>query len=241
MGLTEFAWTASGTLKAALVTGSALVPKRLTMLAEYMDFGRWLRQQGLRRRDSIVARGDFYAHINEAILKNCPIDYLEFGVYRGASIKFWSGANRNPESRFFGFDSFEGLPEEWSHLTFSDSAGKFDVQGKIPEIDDSRVSFLKGWFHDSLPPFLRSFEVRNRLVLLLDADLYGSTLFVLTQMSRLLRPGTIVIMDDFSSTSTCVFRAFRDFTSAYGCQYRVLAHGGYCFDLLCVEIASLSA
>ncbi|MEM3907849.1 MAG: TylF/MycF/NovP-related O-methyltransferase, partial [Nitrososphaerota archaeon] len=95
-------------------------------------------------------------------------------MYQGDSIQKISRLNNNPESRFFGFDSFSGLPEYW----FKDfPAGPFNVGGKIPVIDDNRVNFVKGLFQDTLPDFLRTFKPRNKLIILLDADLYSSTMF----------------------------------------------------------------
>ena len=64
------------------------------------------------RRDSFSAcpefpgRIDLYQHI--ALLTDGPIDYLEFGVWQGASIRSWLELNRHPDSRFVGFDTFEG-------------------------------------------------------------------------------------------------------------------------------------
>ena len=61
---------------------------------------------------------------------------------------------------------------------------------KLPRFDDPRVRLVKGWFNDTLPPFLREFRPHPTLILHLDADLYSSTIFVLRQMKPHLRPGT---------------------------------------------------
>ncbi len=39
------------------------------------------------------------------------IHYIEFGVSKADSFKWWLKANSNADSRFYGFDTFEGLPE----------------------------------------------------------------------------------------------------------------------------------
>src|SRR5689334_18531036 len=139
---------------------------------------------------------DFYRYVHDEVCGGTAIDFLEFGVYKGHSIRFWSQMNRDPQSRLIGFDSFEGLPEYWSKKYPKGSHG--DVAGALPQIDDERVSFVKGWFQNTLPGFLNEFTPRSRLVVHNDADLYSSTLFTLVSLNMLLVSGTVVILDDFS-------------------------------------------
>jgi O-methyltransferase len=157
-------------------------------------------------------RDSFYEFMMANYVKDEAIDYLEFGVHKGASMKKWTEISRHPRSRFFGFDSFEGLPEAWTpRLT----RGAFDTQGAMPEIVDDRVTFVKGWFKDTLPKFLLSFSPRSRVVINNDSDLYSSTLYVLTILNCLLKRETIIIFDEFPS-ALHEFRAWNDYLSAYG-------------------------
>jgi len=121
------------------------------------------------------------------------VAYMEFGVFEGASLRYWSARLTNPESELHGFDSFEGLPE-----TF-DSAypmGRFDRGGKPPHIDDPRVSFHVGWFETTVPGFV--VPEGKRLVITLDADLYSSTRLVLDSLDKYIVEGTLVYFDELS-------------------------------------------
>jgi O-methyltransferase len=138
------------------------------------------------------------------------IDYLEFGVWKGASIKYWSEKNRHPDSRFIGFETFTGLPEAWEFRP----AGTFDVGGEVPTIDDQRVTFKAGLFQQTLPEFLTKFAFRNRLVIHFDADLYSATLYVLARVHHLIPPGTILIFDEFGDVRH-EFRAYHDYVSSH--------------------------
>ena len=125
-----------------------------------------------------------------------PIAYLEFGVWQGETFRRWLTLNGDPGSRFVGFNSFEGLPEDWEG---GRSKGTFSTGGKAPTIDDPRGRFVVGWFQDTLYDFLKSFDVSCQLVVHVDCDLYSSTLFVLCALDRHMPPGTLVIFDDFHS------------------------------------------
>jgi len=128
-------------------------------------------------------------------LKNKSILYFEFGVAGGDMIRYWSTQNQFADSRFVGFDSFEGLPESWEDK----DEKHFDQKGKFPNIDDSRVSFVKGWFQDFVYDKLAQSEFDKQCVFHLGADLFSSTLYVLFQLYPKLKSGDILIFDEFSS------------------------------------------
>ena len=92
--------------------------------------------------------------------------------------------------------------------------GDFGVGGSVPEINDPRVSFVKGWFNDTLPGFLSDFKPKSRLIIHNDSDLYSSTLFCLSELNKIILPGTILVFDEFYS-ALHEFRALNDYLSAY--------------------------
>jgi O-methyltransferase len=158
-------------------------------------------------------------YIQSHYVKDDAITYLEFGVYEGASLKSWINRNKHPNSQFFGFDSFAGLPERWNSKL---GKGAFDKKGEIPSIPDSRVTMVKGWFQSTLPHFLSGFNPSTRLIIHNDSDLYSSTLYMLTMMDRFIIRDTIIIFDEFSSPLH-EFRAVHDYLDAYMRQARPIA------------------
>jgi len=163
-----------------------------------------------------------YDFLNTEVISGKAISYLEFGVYKGESIKYFSEINSNPDSRFFGFDTFTGLPEDWIDFTRIVGKNEFDAGGTFPCIADSRVSFVKGLFQDTLPGFLDEFTTRNQLVIHNDSDLYSSSLYLLTYANHILVPGTIIIFDEIYSVMH-EYRAMEDWATSYMRSYEVLA------------------
>jgi hypothetical protein len=152
-----------------------------------------------------------YKYVNETCCGGGPVDYLEFGVAAGESMRHWTQVNTHPESRFVGFDTFEGLPEYWY---FDLPKGSLSQQGKIPQMGDPRVSFHKGLFQETLPGFLQQFRARSKLVIHHDSDLYSSTLYCLTKLDDLCTKGTVLVFDEFASPLH-EFRAYEDYLLSY--------------------------
>jgi O-methyltransferase len=180
---------------------------------------------------SCADRTEMYRYVNASILKATAIDFLEFGVFRGESISEWISINKDRASRFYGFDSFEGLPENWRQ---GQDKGHFDVGGNIPQIDDDRVNFIKGWFDKTVPKFSREFVPRNRLVLHLDADLYSSTLLPLIYFEPYMAKGSLLLFDEFYDRDH-EFKAFQDYLRISKRNYRVLCQIDN-YGKLCVEL-----
>ena len=179
-------------------------------------------------------RMQLYDLLQANIIQDHPIDYLEFGVYRGESITHWTQINHHEQSRFVGFDTFTGLPEQWKKFSGDMVQSTFDCGGSTPQLNDSRVRFVKGLFQDTLDPFLAEFTPRSQLVLHGDADLYSSTLYMLTRCHDLITPGTIVIFDEFSSVLN-EFRALEDYCVSYRRKYEVLGVTSSYFDQVAIR------
>ncbi len=146
------------------------------------------------------------------------IDYLEFGVHRGNSISYFAEQNDSINSRFFGFDCFTGLPEDWN----SDfKRGHFDNAGRAPDTADRRVEFVVGMFQETLPAFIANFTARNKIIVNLDCDLYASALYCLTKLDAVLPAGTVLIFDEFGDVLH-EFRALNDYISSYRREVKVI-------------------
>jgi O-methyltransferase len=151
-----------------------------------------------------------YEYLLGTYCKSEPITYLEFGVAGGQSFEWWVKNQINGDSKFYGFDTFEGLPEKWGHL----EAGSMTAYGLFPTIQDARISFIKGLFQTTLPSFLKSNDFTTRTVIHMDADLYTSTLYVLTSIAPHLKAGDIIFFDEFLVPSH-EFLAWKNFTDSY--------------------------
>jgi O-methyltransferase len=187
---------------------------KVNSLIWYARFHRWLRSHPCR---AFVKRSELREYLVESFIKDAAVDFFEFGVFEGITFRWFALHNQRRESRFMGFDTFTGLPEQWEWAT----KGTFSTGGAVPVMDDARCLFVKGLFQDSLPAFLRTFMPQHRKLVHLDADLYSSTLFVLITMGPTLKPGDILLFDELSSYLH-EFRAFWDFLSVFPVKYELI-------------------
>ena len=165
----------------------------LRSLLSYLELGQWLRSQHPGTWPQVCAdKYGLFAVVRDRVTGQAPL-YLEFGVFEGLSMRWWSRHLRQPGATLVGFDSFEGLPEDWRPGI---TTGHFQT-GKPPEIDDTRVSFQVGWFDQTLPRFV--VPEHDQLILNVDSDLYSSAATVLRWAEPYLRPGALLLFDEFSN------------------------------------------
>ncbi|PWT94834.1 MAG: macrocin O-methyltransferase [Bacteroidetes bacterium] len=154
---------------------------------------------------------------NERIAEQ-GINYMEFGVADGQSFRWFMQQNSNSESRFYGFDTFTGLPEDWGPF----KKGAFSNDNKIPEINDSRGKFYQGLFQQTVPGFLNELKNDKRNVIMMDADLYSATLYAITSLAPILKKGDIIFFDEFA-VPTHEFKVFHDFVQSYYINLELIA------------------
>lgn len=151
--------------------------------------------------------------------------FLEFGVYNGASISLIAGYRG---TIIHGFDSFEGLPEEW-HVGSPtgrpyESAGSYSTGGRLPKVPENVILHI-GTFADSLPGFLKD-HPESVSFINIDCDLYRSTRTIFTQLSDRILPGTVIVFDEYlcyPDWRQGEYRAFQEFVTDHGLDYEYLA------------------
>ena len=185
--------------------------RKTTKVAGYNDWyqGNW----DYNRREKL-----YEAIISQEQVGSLPIDYFEFGVCGGYSFQWWLEHNNNSDSKFYGFDTFTGLPEDFGVY----KKGAFNKNNKPPEIADSRVKFYQGLFQQTVPGFLLELNNNRRNIIMLDADLFSSTLYALTSIAPFLKKGDIIFFDEFA-VPTHEFKAFYDFVQCYYINMELVA------------------
>lgn len=140
----------------------------------------------------------------------------EFGVWSGSTINHI--ASHMP-GKVYGFDSFEGLPERWRdgfpRSTFKTS--------ELPRVHDN-VELVRGWFEETLPSFLAA-HPQDAAFLHIDCDLYSSTKTILEAFSPRIRPGCVIVFDEYFNYPGWregEYKAFQEYVHTRGIKYRYL-------------------
>lgn len=142
---------------------------------------------------------------------------LEFGVAGGRTLrKIVAGTPSG--SRVVGFDSFQGLPEDWRE---GFAAGTFRTTP--PDVPGAEL--IVGLYATTLPDW----QVPDDIVLVhIDCDLYSSTRTVLDHIGPRLQPGCLIVFDEFHGypgAEDHEAKAWSEWAEASGTSWSVLGQG----------------
>ncbi len=151
---------------------------------------------------TIKTKSDYFKYINEKIIENEAIDYLEFGVYEGGTILDWPKINTNKNSRFFAFD-------------------KFPPKYPIPETNDKRIHFVKGLFQETLHNFLKDFKSNSKIVIFINLNKKFDTLYCLSELDKILNEKCIIMFDQFGNLQN-EFIAFHNYVKSFRRDFQFL-------------------
>ena len=142
---------------------------------------------------------------------------LEFGVYNGKSIRNIASI---VDTEVHGFDSFEGIPENWN----DEPSGSYSANGELPDVP-SNVTLHQGWFEDTIPKFINANSGPIRFMNI-DCDLYSSTKTIFDLLGPQIVSGTVIVFDEYigyKSWKDDEFKAFQEAVSHYQWNYEILS------------------
>lgn len=132
-------------------------------------------------------------------VRHAPGIALEFGVFKGASINHT--AKKYPHRKFYGFDSFEGFPDDGRKDWIQD----FSVDGNMPTVPEN-VTLIKGYFSNTLDDFLAQCDDEIAIVNV-DCDIYSSTKDIFDSLLKYkkIKPGMAISFDELISYSNYIW------------------------------------
>lgn len=166
--------------------------------------------------------------------------YIELGVTTGKTINFIAALN--PSKIIYGFDSFLGNPEEYEKDGLNYSKGTFGLKNlsQLPPVLNN-VRLIQGSFIESLPYYIDKYLKDQPIAFLhVDCDLYSSSHTALQILARHIRPGTVIVFDDFYGYSDYEFfeyKALSEFLEETGYGVEYLAYNAM-FEGVAVRILS---
>ena len=144
---------------------------------------------------------------------------LEFGVATGRTLNHF--ARCLPGKTVYGFDGFDGLPEDWT----SRMPRGFFKRKRLPCVRHN-CTLVVGWFDKTLPGFVK--EHQEPLALLhVDCDLYSSTVTVLEELKSQIVPGTVIVFDEYINYpgwQLDEFKAWQEFVERYNIKYQYIGY-----------------
>ena len=220
----------------------SFIQKAVMALHLPLDYGTFHPYRALQQRALADTMDFIVKNMPSALAFDTPKDLMEyavkgimaegvvaeFGVNEGGSINHLAKLLRG--RTIDGFDSFKGLPENWSGNQME--AGYFNRGGKLPKVA-ANVQLHTGWFSESLPKFVAANPAPVAL-LHVDCDIYSSTATIFEHLEPRIVPGTVILFDEFFNYPAWEmheYKAFCEFIARTGKKFDYV---GYSFKQVAV-------
>jgi len=168
-----------------------------------------------------LANSSYEPHGFDYMLKQRKTDgmVIEFGVASGSTVNEIA----QHTDKVFGFDSFEGLPEDWRP-----GIGIGSFKCGVPPLKEN-VELVVGLVQDTLDGFLKANKGPVSFIHM-DMDIYSASAYVLQKLKKRIRSGTVIAFDefmDYPGYEDHEFKAFLEFLNDTGFGVELLGrrHG----------------
>lgn len=133
--------------------------------------------------------------------------YYEFGLFKGFMLWYAENAFRHLTGegfKFYGFDSFEGLPSDsidehewWLPGNYTASREQVMNNLKLHGANMSRIHLCQGWFSaEVFSKFAEQNELKRMAIVNIDSDMYESCMEVFKFFGDFFEIGTILLFDE---------------------------------------------
>ena len=113
------------------------------------------------------------------------------------------------------------MPERWRPGV---EKGNFAL-ADLPKVR-SNAKLIKGWFNETLPPFLNQHEAPVGF-LHIDSDLYSSAKTIFELLELRLKPGTVIVFDEYFNYPEWQegeYKAFMEFLDKTGLSFEFIGY-----------------
>ena len=194
----------------------------LNGILDHMEVSHWLPKED----DQMIQK----------CLEQAPAGLImEFGVASGDSFRRML---EKTDRDCYGFDSFEGLPED------AEGWGKGMFACAVPNFEQAHAHIIVGLIQDTLPSFLEEHDGQAAFVHI-DTDIYSSAKYILDTLydAGRIASGTVILFDElftcennsYAAWPHHEYKAFLEFGERTGCQIETIGRRGpnsYAFKIL---------
>ncbi len=168
------------------------IGEKLMNAGDVANYVQWQSSAFPQPVELLWKREALWEKMADRIDRSRPLFVLEFGVAWGYATEHWLQLLAGRDVEWHGFDRFTGMPRGWRDYP----EGAFDTAGKLPAIDDDRITWHVGDVEDTLHEIDLEAAREAQWLVLFDLDIYEPTAAAWQVVGPMLRPGDLLYFDE---------------------------------------------